>query len=796
MKIKGKNLSIICILLICLVFACTIGATFAALSVKFVMGSNPKSTQAYMAKQGYSVVNDTITNPISYGYGDKNFEVALQYAYSYNFDVRIKYSLTWSNCVGSSRDIVDLNYANRDNYITDNEYIYYADTITAGSGTLKIFTGVSFATLTDENYIGGYLTINIDEVKIYKQVSEYTTSHPLYVNSEAGEGWLNVKSNSITSGAYVIVYNKHYNEASGIDYPGSATAYSKQYNFGDSQTSVRSATWLGGNKFNGGLEMYIITGSTPVKIKASTVGTWQLKQTGSSQTVFENNVKLNYTENWATTGDDAIDETGNASTIFKEHYYTYTIPANTHMLIKVLDSVEITCEEHDTTANNRYSNYRLITHLRINDKYLDNSASGVEGAMVENAQLDGSLTVYAQAISKPQIAINNNTTYQNALYQVNYGAVAQTYRTNISLTNNTRTAVNVSLSYSLRYFISNGITTSVVAGGSTGFWGSSYYSEFEDLDSTYFTVNEVTTLIPAYSSVLVVDQFSVSSTVADYIFDKYHGYYDVWLELIPTVTGVSTSASENVQLEATSKAGQIVLSLKNKSNNSITNVGVKDVVLELLTPTFTPISSRPANWVSNSWQYYYKDTDNNYKPYPSNRIFDASNCYQLSYTTNQTVSLNSASVKNGFSYSGGTFSSSNTLRPNEQIVVATIYCSVDYMLLVRYTSVGSTNDTPQIDAINEGSNNAYIYNPTDKSYYVRFVGNLKTNLPYIKQINGYNYYMGVVRAGQLVNIPLNNSTNFKFEFIQIEADGVFNKNTISSWGDDAVNAFEQYFSIK
>ena len=112
-----RNLFSIFSAIIGVVFALITGVTYCVSSLTLNYGSNPNSTSAYLGNQQYVMINDTINSPIAYGEGTHNFEIAMRYSISYDFDVRLNYSLEWSN--GAVADNVILHFANRDNVIYD-----------------------------------------------------------------------------------------------------------------------------------------------------------------------------------------------------------------------------------------------------------------------------------------------------------------------------------------------------------------------------------------------------------------------------------------------------------------------------------------------------------------------------------------------------------------------------------------------------------------------------------------------------------------------------------------------------
>ena len=159
-KAKTNKLIIILSALLGVVFAFSVGYTFAAALMKFEYTSNPKSTQAYLGNNQMVLINSTKTNPIPFGANANNVEIAIEYSLSTleDFDFRIEYSLSWSG--GASKNNVILNFANRDNLIVDESYIFgNSGELTNRNGRIAIISTIDFVDLNDKTYIGKYLTI-------------------------------------------------------------------------------------------------------------------------------------------------------------------------------------------------------------------------------------------------------------------------------------------------------------------------------------------------------------------------------------------------------------------------------------------------------------------------------------------------------------------------------------------------------------------------------------------------------------------------------------------------------------
>ena len=74
-----KNLIAILSAFLGVVFAFITGVTYCVMSLNLQYGMNEKSTSAYLINQQFQIINDTIKNPIAYGEGTHNFEIAFKF---------------------------------------------------------------------------------------------------------------------------------------------------------------------------------------------------------------------------------------------------------------------------------------------------------------------------------------------------------------------------------------------------------------------------------------------------------------------------------------------------------------------------------------------------------------------------------------------------------------------------------------------------------------------------------------------------------------------------------------------
>ena len=792
------NLTYSLLAILGVVFAFIIGVTYCASAFTLNVGSNGYSTSTFIAKQQYTIINDSEMSPIPFGTGAHNYEVAIQYSYSYDFDVRIKYSLSWTNNLDTHNVI--LNYANRDNFMVDNTYIYVRDTITAGSGKLTIFTGVDFTDSTDLAYIGEYLTINIDEVKIYKAQDTYTDSHALVSginmdNYPSARAWLTYKQGNNSSTAYVIAYNKLYTNY-GARHPINAGTYYRGSN---------TYRWLGGNQYYAGVGIYIVTGSSPIKLTAKVSARWISSNGAQTGQIYENNIMLNYSSNW-------VKDSSQANEIFPTYYYNKVIPAHSAVYIEIVDNLEITTRGSNSDRSVYANSQAVIYSLNLNNT--DSTASfGNNGISTYNITTSNSSLVSSVSTqySQENYTVINTTDYVALIYNYNQTPAQQVYEVNISVTNNTANTLRISArSFSLGYYLGNGNNSTQVGAMFNPAQTTDWYREESSAQASYISVQASRdSYLPPYSTTNISTYFTVTANFQSNVIESGYGDYDCYIYVIPNITAVSEStniAQSDIEFGMQENGTTGVFYLKN-STSSLLNVTSATVQLQKINYEFTPLQSFPTTWNNDYWQYYVYDSDNDI--YVRNTTVDQSagarNFYQLTINS-EAVSLTYAVTYNGFTRAGNTFSNSNLkLKPGEAIKFASIELSptisngyVRYALQYMNSSLPSVNCTASannsIDIMFEGSARAYIINDTTTDYFVRFTGTSDTSSNVVSD-NGWNYYIGIIRAGQIAKVPMTNlSGKISVEYIEVPA--TYTDSTLSAWTNNqtVLDAFERYFT--
>lgn len=756
-------------ILLGLVFAITIGVTYALPAISMIFGSSPASNTAYASGQQYQIVNDTISNPISFSAGSANREVAIVYSYGYDFDIRIQYSLSWSDSALSTDNVI-LNYADRDSLIVDNEYIYHTEPLTAGSGKLVLFTGVDFIDEEDADYIGQSLTIEIESVEIYKSQSSYSTSNPLYTNTIAGRAWLRYKNSSDYTNASVIVYNMRTTTDNMVAHPGVESAYYKDI----VNNQVQTAIWSGGNREYAGLSAYIITGNSPIRVHTTIIGSWE-RIAETSLAVADNNILYNYSSDWTKLSN--VD-----STQFETRAYDYVIPANSAVYIELLDSIEITCLGPSDIGN--YEFYRIQTVLQINGVEVTDYSDRIAEITISSSTLSSASANYAQS----DISIINQSIYDPGLYDI-FTSGIQSFDTVVKLTNNTADKIRVnSISFQLvyTYFESN---------------LSSYTLENRRTETASITLtpDNLSSYISAYSSVQILSNFQASLL-------NLLTNYDAWLEIkivsidYDTVTSTTNALSVLTTAEESGNNTVFTFTVKNNSSDLISNI-TADLLVEQLAPEYTLQESRPSAWIASYWKYYYLSSGE-YRQVLDSDYWVAgqsptTNIYSLRYN-NTNISISNATLYNGFTLASGTqyTSSDLVLAPNEtaKILSFTFSGKTDNELIFTTSASGaSTSANRAVSIVNEGTEYTYIINNSTSAYYIRFTGSIQTTAPNIVTLGGYNYYIGALQPGHMISVSMSASTNISLSTI-IASDS-YSRNAISSqWGEEIADIFDLYYS--
>ena len=856
MKTVKQKKSLISILsaVLGVVFALITGITYCATTLNLEYFSNPSSTSAYLGNQEYVMINDTLTKPVSYGEGIHNFEIAMQYSMSYDFDVRLRYTLSWSG--GGDVGNVILNFANRDNIIYDEQYIYLADPVKAGNGKIAFITGVNFADCNDPNYYGKSLTITIEE-KIYKAQTEYDTNHLLYLeSSNASKVWLSHKPKTedlekVTNlnNAQILMYNYRRSFDYGIKYPGPESAYKKVNTTQNGNTTTTAATWLGGNKSYAGTAMYVSTGNKAISLTITVNGIWYDNNAEESDAVSENSIKYNYSSNWSHSS--WID-----NQLWEVRTFDYIIPANKTFYIDILDSIEITSANKNPNTI-EFDKHRMVTNKIVVDTdsteggevifdYSDNNNSN----FIKRAELsvDQSSNLTGNYSSKP-VSIVNSSIYSNGLYEMKLtkeDAVQQTFTTSISLINNTGFTQSVQLNYDLYYHISNG-NENLYDGTEEdniadrnraekyvydGTWTEEYALKnsgitygYSKKSSRLITSPNATIIVAPYSCVSLVEQYSVSSDLQADLETKsgnINTYSDVWTFLDVSVkqsdgndliSKVEDPSIVNLALETTTNNSTVSISVKNNSTSTISGIKISSFsVYELSKVTndsYRVLTNKPSDWKASYWKYYSKDpSTGEFVQLKADTLGDAALPANTYYEKSQSYKTDSISLtlKDEFEQNATTITNKSdvdvVLKPGESIVVATVTTSQTHHVAVKGLAESTTVSKPEKPMIvNNGSSDAYIINNSENSYYLRFSGILTDETKFkVESItddqgsNNMNYYVGIFRPGQIIKVSMTKAGDL-LESDIIEVGAVFDEDDLSGWNSEYITLMSKYFAL-
>ncbi len=795
-RAKTKNLITLLSGALVAVFACIIGFTFSGVSFTNIYNTNPQPT-AYAANQQLEVVNDTLTTPIPFGNSSQGYNISIQYAVDYDFDLRLAYTLTWSG--GSSTDNVILTFANRDDYIVSDGYIYKASKITAGTGKLNIITGVEFVDVNDATYLGQTLTINVTAEMYKADQKTYNSDHPLAIEGDtASDTWLMYRSGTSITGAYVMMYNYHYDYDHGIEYPNPRGAYVKDVTASGTVT-ISNPDWLGGNRAYGGVGAYIITGNSSVYLTARVTGIWRnpsvdAQESNTPDLAYENNIKFNYatdlTKRWT---HSSWDET---TKLFETRNYSHYIPANTTCYIEIIDSIEITSVSMPSAD---YSGYRLVTNsIQLNgSSFTGKLSTGTISTGTANSN-----TAYTNTIS-----VVNTSTYSNILTDIVNSESSQDFETNVTFINNTASPYTLSsIELGLNYRVSNGLNgfdydtnaSTVTRPEETSESANDLFNDANGRGANYTITGDAssylvsagvkkltntTYVLAPYSSVTVISSFRVGAGIVKEITKGLVGdnnttkEYDLWLEVNPSVTAsVTSNVSADISVEAMQSGSKVVFYAKNNTNTTL-SIGSMIVNAYSYSYSFDTVNDKPSDWDYAYWKYFETANINNPVTNP-NKTWNQTTVYSLSKST--STLLNNVTISN------------KTLQPNEMIKIAEANGSISRGISIQLVSVTGSSSAPSIPMlINAGTANAKIVNfDSTNSYYVRFSGEYAgTDTNNIQTSNGYNYYIGVLRPGQILSVPMSGNTG-AIDVEQYYSDVEYT-TSISSWNH---SLYQDYFN--
>ena len=809
MKTKtNRNLIKILCAVLSVVFAFAVGITYAASSATIRYGSAPKSTQAYFANQQVHIINDTVQNPIPYGNNTNSFEVAIQYSIDYDFDLRLKYSLKYDN--GVAADNVILNFVNRDNVIYDTEYIYLADSFEAGMGKIPLIANVEFADDNNDALIGRRLIIEIkqEDVKFYKasiNASFYDVQHKLYSDvssSIAAQAWLQNKHNKLSTGttaASVVMYNYRRNAVHGVSFPGDETAYKKSIRTtadnGYVVGNVYGASWAGGNTALAGIGMYVISGSQNIRLQVQVAGIWRDNDTNSETFISENNVKFNYSTNWNFSN-------YSSNNLWEVRMFNYDIPKQSSCYIDILESIEVTCA--GVVEGVDYDDYRLVansivvnelsTNTKTTFSYNERTDRYIQFKTISSTAYS-TLSPAQNIYSQDSVRVVNITKYSSNLYDAFGGN--QTFNSGVVLINNSSEQKQVKLNLGLEYSISN---ANIKLFNDLGERADSFdddmffKQQFVDSNNRLNSSKEVMLKLDAGSAITAISTYSVSENLKnDILIDdldtsNFAEYYDVWTSLSATVSEASVDKT-NLTIETSYNGGKTSLWIKNNTCSTISGVEIANLSVSEVSSTYELETSvvEPFDWETSFWKYYTYSAGS-YKQLKTAESYEANAYYKKVETASNVSGLTYIS---GFAVNGGVVTNQTvSLKSGETVKFAE--CSAQNVIVSGFAKATLSKVSQTLDLVDSGKNSAYLINNSQFSYYVRFTGSLAQSSTRIYTNSGYNYYIGLIVPGQILNIKMSSEG----ELETIQAADVFNAEDLEGWNETAVSKIDKYFTTK
>ena len=866
MKAKTK-FSLITVLnaILCVVFAFIAGITYCAGGVTRIE-SNLNSTMAYASNNKYKVLNSTIDNPVMFGETTNNVKIAVDYSLYYDFDIRVSYSLSWTDTTLSTDNVI-LTFAGRDRFIVDDQYIFLTSKMLKGKGTLNIINGVQFADPTDEKYIGQTLTINA-QVEIVKAV-DYSSvtdlknntdlnvdTRDLYVDSIAGNAWAKVRTNSMSkqTRADIIVYNSRFNAENGIALPDRTAYYSKY----DSDGNLEEYKKLYGNRYYAGAGMFVMTGSESVQITVKSIGTWEFvgdyqyiknqlpifqkntyyskvdddytlldnapenwqlpsvytqyytKDSGGQFTqntipawgtdkyytsegvllteepadweinytnycvkyapaAFDNNIFYNFNQDigWGTVSYDANNATS-----------TIVVGAGKIVFIPIFDSIEITSVMNTSSSLLvDYTDYRLVSTFSINN-------TTMPSVKIHATSLEGSDV--AETINNNSWTISNNTLYNPGLFDESAG-LTQNYYTDLSLTNNTNVTKTYTVNYSTRYTLSNGSQT-----GGNGPSDELNSTAWARVSNIYGSATTKVVKVAPYATVSLESTHEVPQALVGGL-----SYCDAWIDYAVSVTETGTTESENaISIETKLEENEVKYYVRNNSNTTVI-VPETNITMSAWTYSYSELEKKPKDWDITYWKYYYL-SNGNYIPANSKTEWrDDVTFYQRSEKSNNIELTVSEQIllPNASAYVGSV---------SKIQIVSSVTYTMDRFVSVKTISANTSTQT--VGIVETGTANAYLVNTSSTtSYYVRFTGTCVTNENVVSD-GDYNYYIGILRPGQIVEIPMTTAGVVEMSMSNgdvvidgiIKATGDYSESSLSVWNlngsSNVLTAFNAFFN--
>ena len=339
--------------------------------------------------------------------------------------------------------------------------MYYMNTLT-DSGSLPIISGVTFHTSPNNSYefIGDTLTVTLEPCYVKVDSGKYSTAKHEFYSTEKDEYGFSQNSTLFTKWATYMkekgegttannstfmIYNSYVDYERSIQFPydyavmeqdlegklttgevkptNSQPTYSNtahRYEIVEGGRNYNAIT--AGNKYHGGLGVYVIPNSSLLTISITVDAFW-CKENISLDTTQIGIVSLGYSSE--------IQEIINGTS-----YYYYKAKITKPTYINVLDYIMLTAESYSTYILN---DYRLIlNNISVNLISNENNIIKADTSIENNVDWDENTVL-------PTYDIHNSTKSSPVLVRVKDVITGfKTYETDISITNNNKEPLAIS----------------------------------------------------------------------------------------------------------------------------------------------------------------------------------------------------------------------------------------------------------------------------------------------------------------------------------------------------------------
>ena len=826
---RGIKLNIIIAILLCIAFVLNAGYTLAAATYSLNAASvGDGQTETYTEFASMQGEGSGYTETYTYAVGSVNNSIKLNYGFSGKYDVAVKFTATYKNGEHLAKDF-SLDIVDRDKWCIDMPTVsdlggsgsYHALASTSntlqgvmyymgmleGTGRLPIISGVTFYTSGNNTYINEADELTITVTPIYsKSTGSYDSSHKFYTtsvfyndNKTAINNWTTYmaayqQDKTRVAETRLMYYNAYSAEETALEYPSDNLSWngenlvmptelersntSYKYKVIRTQTgedAEGNATYsyatsydniAAGNKYYGGLGVYVIPGSSLVTVDISFNYDWY--DCVNDQIISGDVNPIGYKFS------SEMTKVGTA------YYYNRTIAEPTY--IDVLEYMLLTASSGFKTAlKNGYKvviyNLTAKTHASTPAGWTSSGESAVN------------------------YEINNSSIQSGILIKKDKWASGSTHvETDVSIRNtgSTDLAIKEFTVKGTLWYGTYGDQTSFSEYGAgalqdilTGSGDLLYRGVNVDENMwTFYSYNPTTNVytfkrnsgvnyIPSGSAITLISGVSVAQQSYPTEYTKIDGVdtsfvYDYWCTLeVGIVTATASygaqSAYTDLEVETNGYYSQITSSspayiyVRNNTNQNISSITLESMVLHPLTSTNKPLRDH--------------------------------------INTGSNVSYAVTNYVNGESSTKATIN----LRPNEKVLLFAITPSSDAIIysykLSANVSGGKIDNTAQLTVNNEAGDANIINTSTENKLYEfrlkstkSFSGKLVNSGDFVFNAtasNGayYAYYKGVILPEQLIRVFTGISETIKVELEVIEHTqgwdaGHYVVGNYSAWSDD------------